>query len=101
MRIFCQKQNRNSNSELMRSPAALLFFFVVIACAHADEAITVDDRELPRFPPNSPEAAVKSFQVKKGFHVELVAAEPLVESPVAVSFDENGRLFVAEMRDYS
>lgn len=32
--------------------------------------------------------------------VELVAAEPLVQSPVAITFDEHGRLFVVEMIDY-
>lgn len=40
------------------------------------------------------------FQIKPGFRIELVAAEPMVESPVALAFDERGRLFVAEMRDY-
>jgi putative membrane-bound dehydrogenase-like protein len=32
--------------------------------------------------------------------VELVAAEPLVESPCAMAFDERGRIFVAENRGY-
>jgi putative membrane-bound dehydrogenase-like protein len=32
--------------------------------------------------------------------VELVAAEPLVQSPVAIAWDERGALFVAEMIDY-
>ncbi|HTI52541.1 MAG TPA: PVC-type heme-binding CxxCH protein, partial [Planctomycetaceae bacterium] len=32
--------------------------------------------------------------------VELVAAEPAVNSPVAVSWDEAGRLYVVEMSDY-
>jgi putative membrane-bound dehydrogenase-like protein len=32
--------------------------------------------------------------------VELVAAEPLIESPVALAFDDRGRLFVAENRGY-
>jgi putative membrane-bound dehydrogenase-like protein len=32
--------------------------------------------------------------------MELVAAEPLVASPVAAAFDEDGNLFVCEMRDY-
>src|SRR5205814_441765 len=31
----------------------------------------------------------------------LAASEPNVASPVALSFDENGRLFICEMRDYS
>src|ERR1700719_3185446 len=39
------------------------------------------------------------FVIKPGFRIELVAAEPMVESPVALAFDEKGRLFVAEMRD--
>jgi putative membrane-bound dehydrogenase-like protein len=32
--------------------------------------------------------------------VELVAAEPDIQSPVAMAFDEDGRLWVVEMRDY-
>ena len=32
--------------------------------------------------------------------MELVAAEPLVQSPVAAAFDADGNLYVAEMRDY-
>jgi putative membrane-bound dehydrogenase-like protein len=40
------------------------------------------------------------FRVKNGFHVELVADDSLVCAPAAMAFDENGRLFVAEMRDY-
>ena len=36
-----------------------------------------------------------------GFRIELVAAEPLVVDPVAMAFDEQGGLFVVEMRDYS
>lgn len=57
--------------------------------------------ELPRIPAKSPAEAQKTFQVAKGFRIELVAAEPLVNSPVALSFDENGRLYVVEMRGYS
>src|SRR5262249_51340615 len=35
-----------------------------------------------------------------GFRVELMAAEPLVESPVAFDWGPDGRLWVVEMRDY-
>src|SRR5688572_28853622 len=57
--------------------------------------------ELPRIKPTEPGEALKTIQVAAGFRVEQVAAEPLVNSPVAVAFDENGRLFVVEMRGYS
>src|SRR6185436_4371449 len=43
----------------------------------------------------------KTFQIKEGFRIELASAEPLVVDPVAMAFDEDGRLFVVEMRDYS
>jgi len=48
----------------------------------------------------SPPDAHKAFETEPGFTVELVAAEPLVIDPVALAFDENGRLFIAEDRDY-
>lgn len=57
--------------------------------------------ELPRSKPVEPEDALSTFEVADGFRMELVAAEPDVVDPVAMSFDENGRLFVVEMRDYS
>ncbi|MFO1501001.1 MAG: PVC-type heme-binding CxxCH protein [Verrucomicrobiota bacterium] len=52
---------------------------------------------------NSPiaaDAARPLFQVDPGLRVELVAAEPLVQAPCAVAWDERGRLFVAENRGY-
>jgi putative membrane-bound dehydrogenase-like protein len=41
-----------------------------------------------------------SFRLASGFKIQLVATEPMVSAPVTIAFDENGRLFVAEMRDY-
>ncbi len=50
--------------------------------------------------PLPPEEALKTFRAAPGHRVELVAAEPAVVDPVAMAFDEDGRLYVAEMRDY-
>lgn len=51
--------------------------------------------------PLSPVDELATFQfADPGLAAELVAAEPLVSSPVALAWDEAGRLFVAEMRDY-
>jgi putative membrane-bound dehydrogenase-like protein len=58
-------------------------------------------RELPRIAPLEPAEALTSFEVADGFRLELAAHEPLVHDPVAMSFDEQGRLFVVEMRGYS
>ena len=51
-------------------------------------------------PPHPPQEAVGTFRLPEGFRIELVAAEPDVIDPVAMSFDAQGRLYVVEMRDY-
>src|SRR5262249_46639009 len=43
---------------------------------------------------------LKSIHLSDDFHVELVASEPDVMSPVEMAFDENGKIYVAEMMDY-
>lgn len=48
----------------------------------------------------SPEEQLKTFKIVEGFRAEVVAAEPMIEHPVAIAFDPDGRLFVAEMRNY-
>ena len=58
--------------------------------------------ELPRISPREPHEALASFRLSsEEFAIEQVAAEPLLASPVALDFDADGRMFVAEMRDYS
>ncbi len=56
--------------------------------------------EVPPAPPLSPEEELATFRVAPGFRVELVAAEPLVVDPVAVDWDDEGRLYALEMRGY-
>src|SRR6266436_6336372 len=87
----------------MKFWAGPLFFEITLYCAFSICAAepTVTSNDLPRFPANEPKDALKTFQIKKGFHVEIAACEPNIVSPVALSFDENGRLFVVEMIDYS
>src|SRR5262245_29339525 len=51
--------------------------------------------------PLSPADALRSFRLAdEQLVIELVAAEPDVVSPVAIAWDADGRLLVAEMRDY-
>jgi putative membrane-bound dehydrogenase-like protein len=66
--------------------------------------LDITDEELKEYlkpvPPLEPKDAEKSFEVAAGFQMQLVAAEPLVVDPIAAAFDEDGRLYVCEMRDY-
>ena len=48
----------------------------------------------------SAEESLKQFKVAPGFRVELVASEPMVKDPVFVDWDDQGRMWVGELRTY-
>lgn len=48
----------------------------------------------------SPQESLATMQLQEGYKMELVAHEPMVEEPVLLSFDGNGRMYVAEMLSY-
>src|SRR5690606_9204250 len=51
-------------------------------------------------PPKSPKEELGTFKIEPGLKVELVASEPLVQDPVVLTFDADGRLWVVEMRGF-
>ncbi|MGA1606992.1 MAG: PVC-type heme-binding CxxCH protein [Planctomycetota bacterium] len=55
---------------------------------------------IPSSPVRTPDEELATFVVEPGYRVQLVAAEPLVQDPVALRFDEQGRAWVVEMRGY-
>ncbi|MGA2174055.1 MAG: hypothetical protein ABSH38_03620 [Verrucomicrobiota bacterium] len=48
----------------------------------------------------SAEESRAGIRVPPGFKVEIVASEPLIESPVAFEWGADGKLWVVEIRDY-
>ncbi|HEV3339498.1 MAG TPA: PVC-type heme-binding CxxCH protein [Pirellulales bacterium] len=50
--------------------------------------------------PLEPDESLAHFRLAPGVKIELAAAEPEVIDPVAIRFDEDGQLWVVEMRDY-
>jgi len=58
------------------------------------QAVSRDGRPL------TPTEALASFSLPPGYRVELVASEPLVQDPVAIDWDPDGRLWVVEMPGY-
>jgi putative heme-binding domain-containing protein len=51
-------------------------------------------------PALSPAEAIKKMTVPEGFSVELVAGEPDIVNPVAMTFDERGRIWITESLEY-
>lgn len=48
----------------------------------------------------SPEESLQTMYLPQGYRLELVASEPMIQEPVAIAWDGNGTLYVAEMRTY-
>ena len=48
----------------------------------------------------SPKESMRSIHLPAGYHLELVASEPMVQEPVAIVWDGNGVMYVAEMNTY-
>lgn len=48
----------------------------------------------------SPEESMEKFYLPEGYKIELVASEPMVNEPVAIAWDGNGKMYVAQMDTY-
>ena len=52
------------------------------------------------FPQLSPDEAIETIEVPEGYHLEVVASEPMVQEPVMMAFGPDGALYVCEWRTY-
>ncbi len=58
------------------------------------------DMKVPPAPVLTAKQALSSFKLPPGFRIEVVASDPLIEDPVAMAWDGDGRIWVVEMRGY-
>jgi putative membrane-bound dehydrogenase-like protein len=72
----------------------LLAVISFLTSSHQPTHITYTNGAVP------PSEALSTFELEPGFQIELLAAEPLVASPVDMEIDENGKLYVVEMPGY-
>lgn len=73
------------------------------ALVDASGKVAVSAAELLRVPapaPFPPGESLKQLVLRPGYTAELVAVEPLVQDPVHVDWDAEGRMWVVEMGDY-
>jgi glucose/arabinose dehydrogenase len=54
----------------------------------------------PTSPALTPDEELKTFSMPPGYHAQLVAAEPLIESPIIIDFDPDGRMWVLELQAF-
>jgi putative heme-binding domain-containing protein len=69
-------------------------------CVPSASAQVPHNQDRPPNPARSPEEAARAMTVPPGFTVEVVASEPDLVNPVAMTFDERGRVWVTESLEY-
>lgn len=75
---------------------------VMLTAARADDFPKVYDSEKDETAKRlAPEEAAAGFRVPPGFKVNVFAAEPDVQNPIAMAWDGRGRLWVAENYTYA
>ena len=79
----------------MRNPAIVAVFLLL---AGASSAQQFDRGQEPT--PLPPAESAREFTVPDDLEIELVLAEPLISQPLHLTFDERGRLWVVEYRQY-
>lgn len=67
------------------------------ASTPASKPIPVDLKSSPVVPADQ---SISKMQIQDGFDIQLIASEPLITTPVAMSFDRTGRMWVVEMNGY-
>ena len=89
-------------------PHLLLALCLVASIAHAQsgdkpgekQESRVPKEKIPANPPLAPADALKTFKLPPGFRIETVASEPLIETPIAMQWDADGRIWIVEMPTY-
>jgi quinoprotein glucose dehydrogenase len=87
---FMNRLSPFANDIVARVAALLALFVPLIVNAAEGDASAANDKT------TDAELAIKQFRAPQGFKVDLFAAEPQLKNPVAICFDEKGRVYVAE-----
>lgn len=91
---FAARVDDSNKDKLPSNPAS---FSKVLASPHSAPVGKAPTDYSPIVPPNE---AVKTFTIPEDLKLELVLAEPIVKQPLFMTWDERGRLWVAQYIQY-
>ncbi|MEO1011160.1 MAG: c-type cytochrome [Bacteroidota bacterium] len=82
----------------------LLALLAVFACAEKEYRDRIYEKpQIVKEAPSdylSPEESLETFYLPDGYRIELVASEPMIHEPVAIAWDGDGKMYVAQMDTY-
>ena len=87
-------------ARMLRTSFTLTVLLLLVGLLGADDGPIPHGQQKPPGPALSPAEAIAKMTVPEGFAVELVASEPDIVNPVAMTFDERGRIWVTESLEY-
>ena len=79
---------------------AWLLLPVAPLAADDEKPVIPHRQDRPPNEPYTPAEALRHMTVPEGFAVELVASEPDLVNPIAMTFDDRGRIWVTESLEY-
>lgn len=77
-----------------------LWLVLVPRLALANDQAIPHAQDKPPNEPRDPQTAAKLMTVPEGFVIDVVAHEPDIVNPVAMTFDERGRVWITESLEY-
>ncbi|MEQ9288011.1 MAG: c-type cytochrome [Cyclobacteriaceae bacterium] len=89
----------------IKLPGLCLLVFTLFQCSQPNNYLD-EIYEKPPLDPDpaapslSPEESMETIYLPKGFALELVASEPMIEEPIDIAWDGDGKMYVAEMLTY-
>ncbi|WPP49183.1 DUF7133 domain-containing protein [Catalinimonas niigatensis] len=82
------------------------FSLLIGSCSETQHKVEEEVIKVPAFDPNptgkylSPQESMEKIYLPEGYRLELVASEPMIKEPVAIMWDGNAKMYVAEMLTY-
>ncbi|WP_139956874.1 DUF7133 domain-containing protein [Flavicella sediminum] len=67
-------------------PSTLIILLLLTACSRKNY--------------DEPKVSLENYEIEEGFQLDVIASEPFIEAPVAMDFDNKGRIWTVEMKGY-
>lgn len=83
-----------------RARVATFALSLIPPLSAADVPAANDFTPQPQVPYRTPDEFLKTVELPEGYSLELVLSEPQIKEPVAIAFDPDGAMYLAEMRTY-
>lgn len=80
-------------TEIKDNPVKASHLLLILACCFYSDLFAQDN--LREVPPTDPQYQLDLLNIAEGYELNLFASDPMIEKPIQMTWDEQGRLWVA------